>query len=289
MKVWEVLTLGWNWQPTVLVGCASLWLGYFASLGFKLVPRSFWFTGGVFLLGFALVSPLDEIGDGYLFSVHMAQHLLLLLVIPPLLLMGLPASLVKPLYGLKFLAGIERILSLPYVAWIAGVFTMWAWHWPALYQATLENEAVHIGEHLTFLISAVIFWWPLLNPVEEKRLSALASFFFLFGATVSSSILGIILTFSPAGLYPGYLNPFDRLGILSIIRTDWGLSPAVDQQIGGVMMWVLGGLSYLATMMAVIGRWFRNAEETQNIEYSLENSRFLSRNRLPSTAGPGED
>jgi putative membrane protein len=223
------------------------------------------------MLLIALVSPLHVLGEVYLFSAHMLQHLLLMLVVPPLLLLGLPAKSLRRLLGLPWMHRLERVLSWPLIAWFVGIGAMWVWHFPAFYQLTLENHDIHILEHLCFLVTSTIFWWPLLALPKERRLAPLPSLFYLFTAMASSIVLGIILTFASPGLYPAYLHPVDKLGILPILRNEWGLSLALDQKLGGLFMWVLAGLGYVSAALVVFVRWFSEMERKNRVEIAERN------------------
>jgi putative membrane protein len=200
-----------------------------------------------------LVSPIDTLGDVYLFSAHVLQHFLLALVIPALFVLGTPRSLAVAI------GRWDRIPAL--VAWSLGVGTMIAWHIPALFNAALANDALHIAQHLSFLATGTIFWWPVLHPVEKRRLTALGSIAYLFSACTFCSILGAALTFAPTGLYPAYLNPNDQLGILRLVRDTWGMDRKSDQQLGGMLMWVPGCLVYLTGILATAARWFHAQQE----------------------------
>jgi putative membrane protein len=267
MTTWQLLFSAWHWHPSVLLGCAALLAGYAAALRFRLPRAAWWYLAGVLVLLLALLSPLHTLGDGYLFSAHMLQHLLLVQGVPPLLLLGIPriarAQQPQAPYGpwLASFARVEQALGRPLVAWSIAIGTLWAWHVPALYNATLEHEAVHIFEHLCFLATATLFWWPIAGPLEERRLAPLVAALYLFAAMIASTVLGIILTFAPAGLYPAYLHPRDPLGILPLLRDGWGLSPAADQQLGGLLMWVPGNLVYLSALMAMLARWYAAPDE----------------------------
>jgi putative membrane protein len=224
-----------------VVGCAMLAIGYLMLVRKQRWNRAPFFLAGVLLLLLDLVSPIDTLADRYLFSAHIVQHFLLALVIPPLLLLGTPA------FELGVLNKLERAIGQPPVSWLLGVGTMLAWHIPALFNAALANDGLHILQHLSFLITGTIFWWPILAPVESKRLPALGAVAYLFSACVCCSLLGAFLTFAPAGLYPAYLNPPGRL---------WGLDPKSDQQLGGMLMWVPGCFVYLAGILSVVRRWY---------------------------------
>ena len=261
MTTWQLLSVTWSWDPSVWVGCAALIGVYLAAVRSYIDnKRAILFIAGVLIMWFALESPLDELGDTYLFSAHMAQHLLLILAVPPLLLMGLPRRLAVRILDWPPADRIEQILSRPLLAWLLGIGTVWIWHIPVLYNATLHDEYIHILEHTDFLVTSTILWWPVLSPVMERRLSPLSTIAYLFAAMAASSVLGIILTFTPPGLYD-YLHPVDTLGALPLIRQQWGLTPEVDQQIGGLLMWVPSGLVYLSGILSALGRWYSAPEE----------------------------
>ena len=260
MTGWQLFVSAWDWDPTVIAGCAVLLLAYFASLRFQFSKVAWYFVAGITVLLLALVSPLDTLGDSYLFSAHMLQHILLILIVPPLLLMGMPPELAQRILRHPFAGRVERVLSKPVLAWTLGIGTMWLWHWPPLYNAALANESIHIGEHLMFLVTATIFWWPVLSPIEESRLAPLGAVIYVFGGCVAHSVLAILLTFAPLGLYPAYLQPADTLNILPLLRGRWGLTPRDDQQWGGLLMWVPACLEYLGVMLATLTHWYRTPE-----------------------------
>jgi cytochrome c oxidase assembly factor CtaG len=186
---------------------------------------------------------------------------LLLLVVPPLLLMGIPDWLAQAILDRPLLARVERLLARPLLALFLYLATIWVWHLPALYDAAVLNEGIHILEHLLFLVTATIFWWPILAPVTACRMDPMLALFYLFAAGAANSVLGIILTFAPVDIYPIYLSPLDSLGALPLIRQQWGLTRAVDQQVGGLLMWVPGMLAYLFGAIAELARWYGTPEE----------------------------
>ena len=265
----RVLTSTWSLDPSVLVGCAALLVAYLLAAG-RLTARYVAFAWGVLILCLALISPIDTLGDRYLFSVHMAQHLLLMLLVPPLLLVGLEPEDVRALLHVPALDRAERLLSYPPLSWSLAVATLWIWHAPALYDLAVQYEGVHIVQHLTFLVTSTIFWWPIVVALpERRRLPHLTGVIYLLGASFSSAILGVIITFAPCGLYPAYLHPVDPAGLLPLIRNGWGLSPTTDQQLGGALMWVLGGLTYLLATVAVLARWYGEPEEDELPDLAL--------------------
>jgi cytochrome c oxidase assembly factor CtaG len=261
MTTWKLLAITWNWYPSVVIGCAVLLGGYLVLLRSRWTSRAWFFVAGVVVLLLALVSPLDGLGDTYLFSAHMAQHLLLLLAVPPLLILGTPRWVEEWIDHRPLLGRIERILSRPILAWAVGIGTEWIWHTPGLYNAALANENIHAVEHLSMLVAGTVYWWPFLRPIVEARLAPLVAVVYLFAGGAANSILGVILTYAPPGIYPSYVHPVDSLGALPLIRNQWGLSPELDQQFGGLEMWVLGMLVFLAAIVGALARWYSAPEE----------------------------
>ena len=162
--------------------------------------------------------------------------------------------------GLLF-ATFTGYFVIPHFGWrvmfaIAGVGAMIVWHVPVLFNAALASEGIHILQHLSFLVTGVIFWWPVLTPADDRSMAPLATISYLFGACLTCSLLGAALTFAHPGLYPAYLNPEDNLGILPLLRNQWGLDPKHDQQLGGLLMWVPGCFVYLTAILATVARWY---------------------------------
>ncbi len=278
-----ILTL-WSWEPSVLIGCAALVYGYLLLVQFRFeLGRTLLFGLGIFFLLVALVSPLHTLGDTYLFTAHMVQHLFLLQVVPPLLLLGLPVKPLRRLLRWRVANWVESVLGFPVVAWFCGIGVLWAWHLPFLYEATLHNHAIHIVEHLSFLVAATIFWWPVMSPLPERRFSHLFTILYLVAAALASSLLGVLLTFAPSILYPSYINPVDTYGLLPLLRGNWGFNPALDQQLGGIIMWVLGGVAYLAGVLTVLGRWY---SQTERDNYNKEVQTEDAVKAAPSGRGP---
>jgi cytochrome c oxidase assembly factor CtaG len=244
----------WDPDPSVLIGCAALVAAYWAAHRSDL-GRAGWFVAGVAVMLFALVSPLDVIGDDYLFSVHMMQHLLLVLITPPLLVSGISSRFARRLVECPPLGAVERFLGNAIVAWTIGIGVLAVWHAPRLFDAALNNEYVHILEHLCFMVSATIFWWPIFGPLPECRLSPLWTQLYLLGGAMANSLIGIWLTFAPAGIYTPYIHPDDSLHLAALLRSGWGMTPAVDQEVGGLLMWVGAGFVFIFVMAASIVRW----------------------------------
>ena len=224
------------------------------TLGQKLC---FWTASATLVL--ALISPLHPLGE-VLFSAHMGQHEILMLISAPLLVVSRP--LVAFVWGLPFearrVAGrwskagwfqrIWKTITAPVSAWCIHAIALWTWHIPALFDATVTNEWVHTAQHLSFFLSALLFWWSLFYP--QRQSSYGAGVLYVFTTAVHTSILGALLTFAGTPWYPAY-------GATPIA---WGLTPLEDQQIGGLIMWVPAGVVYLAAALYLFARWLRESD-----------------------------
>jgi cytochrome c oxidase assembly factor CtaG len=260
MTTWDLLLSTWDWEPSVAIGCAALAIAYLLLARPRQLLKTALFLSGVLILLIGLVSPIDTLGDRALLSAHVLQHFLLALIIPPLWLLGMPQKLAEAALRIRWVARAEHLFSRPAVSWPLGVVPMIGWHIPALFNAALGSEPLHIFQHLSFLVSGTIFWWPILGPLADRRPGPLASIAYLFSACTACSILGAALTFMPVGGYPSYAQAAGQDELLRLVRTGWGLDPKTDQQIGGLLMWVPGCLVYLTAILASVARWFAAAE-----------------------------
>lgn len=260
MTGWKLFISAWEWHPSVIAGCVLLLAVYFAVTRGRAKINALFFVAGVVAMFLALVSPLDTLGDDYLFSAHMLQHILLDMVAPPLFVLGVPAGLVQHMLRPSPVAAMERVLGHPVVAWCLGSGMLVIWHLPVLFNATLENETIHIFEHLTFLVTGTILWWPVFTRFDNRRLAPMTSAIYLLLASVPNGLLGIFLTFCRTPLYAAYFHPGDELGALSLIRDRWGLDLLTDQQLGGACMWVIGSMIYFWAILVMVARWYRQPE-----------------------------
>ncbi len=269
MTTGRLLLTAWDFDPSVYIGCALAIAVYFWKV--KAEPwRRISFVLGILVMFVALESPIDALGDSYLFSVHMAQHLILILIVPPLLLLGIPENTARAWQHSPLIARTEGVLGRPVVAWFACMGTMTAWHVPVLYNFALAHEGVHIFQHLTFLVTATMFWWPVMHPIPERRMETGPAIFYLFAAVAENSVLGIILTFMRVGHYPAYLHPDDDYpGTLDLIRDRWGVSAAYDQRLGGLLMWIPGCSIYFVAILALLARWYRQPERDADMSYPM--------------------
>jgi cytochrome c oxidase assembly factor CtaG len=194
------------------------------------------FGAGLLSVLLALETPLDVLSEA-LFAAHMVQHLLLMLVAAPLLALGAPR--VALAWGAPPTRLWRLVPSRPAVAFALHGLALWAWHVPMLYEAALANRAIHAAEHASFLATGALFWWTLFH--RGYGLGVL----YVFGMAVQSTILGALLTFARAPWYTSHLGS----------TAAWGLTPLEDQQLAGLIMWVPGGLIYLAAALTLFGLW----------------------------------
>lgn len=257
MTTAEFIRSGWSWGGATLPIAAAAFLAYLVL--YRGTRRWPWFAAALGVVVLTLTSPLNALADGYLFSAHMVQHILLLLVAPALLLLALPRTV--------SLALRPRWLGRPWVGWIAGVGTMWLWHAPSLCNAAVTSRPIHALQTCSLLLLGTLFWRQTLAPREAERLSPPVAVAYLGGACLACSVLGIVLTFSPVTVCSIYAAPVvDRLGLGSLIDSRWGLSPQRDQQIGGLLMWVPMCLIYLGAILAQVARWFAEAPRPSGVE-----------------------
>ena len=242
------MNLRWDLHPSVVIGLALLGGLYVFLGGLRTDRRRVVSFGASLLVIFAsLNGPLHDLSDNYLFSAHMGQHLLLTLLFPPLLLYGTPAWVVRSLLTPRWITAVARVLTRPVIA--AATFTapIVLWHVPVFYEAALRNHSLHILQHLVFLTTAVVMWWPVLSPVPElPRIPYPGQMLYLFLLGLPMSLTGALITLSDSVLYPFY-------GEAPRVWQDVGA--LADQQIGGLLMWVIGGLALWGAMTVVWFRW----------------------------------
>lgn len=245
--------VGWTWYPSIVIGF-SLWtlLYVWATLR-KKTPRAqliaFHFGTLVGLL--ALVSPLDELGDAYLFSAHMVQHLLLMFVAAPLWLIGTPGWLLNRILPGRFEKTINWLVN-PMVAFGIFVSVMWFWHIPVVYGMALENETIHIIEHLTFIGAALIGWWPVAGSGASRipKLAPPLRILFLFFLAIPCTGLAAILTFAHTPLYSVYVTA----------PHTFGLDALQDLHLGGLLMWLPTHMILLLAIGITFFKWFMDSD-----------------------------
>ena len=246
----------WSGDGTLRAGLLLLVGGYLLGIGplrerFRLGPpvsrgRIALYMSGVLLLFLALEGPLHELSDTYLFSAHMVQHMVVTLFAPPLLLLGTPGWLLRPIVLHRYVRPVFRALVHPLPAGILFNVVFTFYHWPAYYNPVSEDHNLHVASHIVFIALAVITWWPLLSPMAElPPLPYPLRMVYTFGQTLSGFLVGSFVTNAKTVLYPFY-EQAPRV---------WGISPLDDQQFGGLIMWVAGGFYYLLIFSAFFFTW----------------------------------
>jgi putative membrane protein len=260
--IWSV---PWSWEPAIVFPLAALLLVYSLGAIRRGRPRPLrWrhasFFAGWITLFLALTSPIHELGE-QLFSAHMLQHEILILISAPLISASHPGATLlwafAPRHRSEIGGWVQRIensrpaelLTAPLNAWILEAAALWLWHIPFLYQATLQSDWVHAAQHISFLATAVLFWSALYG-VGRSAMGYGAATLYVFGTAVHCSALGALLTFSQVLWYPAY----------AATTSGWGLTPLEDQQLGGAIMWVPSGVVFIAIAMALMGKWLGESD-----------------------------
>lgn len=209
------------------------------------------FSLGVLVIFLALQSPLHTLSERYLFSAHMTQHLLLTLVAPPLLLLGTPAWMVRRLLSPQPIWRAAFVLTRPAVAFILFNGILAIWHMPSLYDGALRYHDLHYLQHLMFFVTALLMWWPILSPTPDlPRLGYPGQMLYFALLSIAPTVVGAFITFAGTVLYPTYAQA-PRV---------WDISPLTDQQIGGLIMKVPGGLVFWIVLAVIFFRWFKQEE-----------------------------
>jgi putative membrane protein len=231
----QPLPLPWTIDLSIIAGLILAGFAYtYFGRGLPEPGRPWFFWAGLAVFAVALVSPVDYAADHYLLSVHMLQHILLTMVGPPLVLAGLPSAARRAL---------PRFLLNPWLTVTLFNVVLIGWHWPAFYDETLLNPNLHVLEHLMFMGTAVLFWWPIVGPAREgEGMSPLMKIGYLAFAGVPPTVVGMTMALAPSPLYSFY-NSAPRL-------ID-GVSAGLDQQIAGILMFGLGNLIYFVPISRI--------------------------------------
>lgn len=252
----------WVLDATVVVGVFALAAWYVwvtgplnrNSPGSEERPVSFGqraaFLTGCAVLLIALGPPLEDWAT-LLLSAHMIQHVLLTLVVPPLFLLGTPAWMLRPLLRWPWVARAGYLLTRPIVALFLTSFTFVIWHIPDFYNQALISEPLHVFQHLTYLVTATIGWWPILGMLPEwPRLHPLPMCLYLFAQTLAGGVVGAFITVGEVPMY----------GFYATVPRAWGVDLASDQQFGGLIMWLGVNAFYLALITIVFLTWATREE-----------------------------
>jgi putative membrane protein len=242
----------WYWDPMIMSGLVLGALLYIWAL--RRFPargrQAVFFWAGFGILIIALLSPLHT-GATYLFTLHMVQHMLLMLAAPPLLALGMPPGLLGWVYRHGRARRIYQAVWSPLPAFALYNGVLLVWHLPTAYDATLRSYWVHASEHLSFVAAGLVFWGVIVAP--SPRLGR-ASFGIRIAMVIGADIIGFVVSFALAfanrPLYPAY----------TIVPRLWGLSPLNDLRLGGAVMWVMGQMMYAAALLILL-YWMLRREE----------------------------
>ncbi len=287
--VTRAVLLSWNWRLAVIV--PLLILGTLYTVGWLRLRRRTaanrirpqrpshrhpvtepWrlvsYLTGLFIIGISLLSPIDALGQ-QLFFMHMIQHLLLVMIAPPLLLIANPLPVL--LWGLPTAwrrsagRGLSRLLHRDStfrrglraatgagVIWLLWTVALIGWHDPAMYNAALYSELVHDLEHLSFFLASMLFWWVATGagPRIHKQFGTMGRIIFVLAAIPSSMALGVVLAFANEAFYT-YYDAVPRL---------WGIDVVTDQRIGGVIMWIPGSMMFMVAALVLAAQYFGDEE-----------------------------
>jgi putative membrane protein len=238
------------------------------------------FASGLLIAFLALQSPIDRAGDDYLFSIHMVQHLLLMMLAPPPVLLGICGMRALPRNRFRAWRRVWWLLTRPWIALLLFNAVMLLWHVPALYDTTLRVEPLHVAEHLSFMAVGVLFWWPIIEPIRDQQttlVSPLEKIAVLVVSGIPPTVLGLIFALSRTPYYQFYVHA-PRL---------WGLSPVFDQQIGGVIMLGAGNIIYFVAIVTIFMRLLGNAaQDEEEAARRLGAARVVGRPETPAVSQP---
>jgi putative membrane protein len=258
----------WTIHWSTVIGIAALgglygWRvrreGILPSLGERVA-----FAGGLLTLFLTLNGPLHDLSDDYLFSAHMVQHLVLTMLVTPLLIAGTPPWMLRPALRARAVERLARRITTGPAAFTIFSVTILVWHLPPLYNLAMAHHNVHIAQHLCFLVASTIMWWPLMSRMPElPALPYPAQMLYTFLLTLPMTAVSIVITYASVILYPTYGEA----------PRQFGLSPLDDQQLGGLIMWIPGGIVFLIVLTVVFFRWAAAEADTPTTRASLRPSR----------------
>ena len=227
----------WSFDPSVWVGCALLLPAYLFLPGRRPDRRMVSWAAGVLLLFVALESAIDQVGDNYLFSVHMAQHLLLAMVAPPLLVFGLPWQTLRTWWRSPIGRALGRALS-PGPAGVAYVAILVGWHWPPIFEYALTDPLAHVAQHASFIAAGLLFWGAVRvqrSPAKRSRRRRPGFTYLMVCGAVPGLVVGLTLALLTTPAYSFYLHRSPLLGI----------SALGDQRLGGWLMFIFDAVLML--------------------------------------------
>lgn len=262
------VVLGWHFDPLIaggLLGSAVAWLLLVRRVrrlhpGHPVPPlRSAAFLGGLAAIAMALLSGIERY-DTTLFSMHMVQHLLLMLVAAPLIALAAPVTQllraaspgVRSSWLLPVLhSHVVAAVGHPVVGWLTFTLVVWLSHFSPLFELALEDRGVHDLEHGAYLASALLFWWPVVaaDPARRRLPHPVRALYLLLQLPVNS-FLGMAILFADAPLYAHYAT----------LGSPYGIRALADQQLAGGLMWLAGDVVFIGAILAVVAAWMRHEE-----------------------------
>jgi len=242
-------------HPSTVIGLAGLGALYHWRAGQRPADRAdtsptpgqrATFFSALALIFLSLNGWLHDLSDGYLFSAHMVQHLVLTLVAPPMLVLGTPGWMLRPALRWPVVGPLARWITTPSRCFAIFNVVLVVWHLPPMYELAMRHHPLHIVQHLCFMTAAVLMWWPVLSPLPElPRLSYPGQMLYLFLLSIPMSLVAVCIGYADHLLYPYYASA----------ARIWGITPMQDQMIGALIMWIPGGLFFFAIISVVFFRW----------------------------------
>jgi cytochrome c oxidase assembly factor CtaG len=234
------------------------------------------FLAGVLIISLSIALPVHFLGEHYLFSAHMVIHVLLLLVAAPLMVLSIPVNN-------RFQNGFKKLSVFfqkwPALCWFTGIGIMWCWHVPVVYRTLMQLHALqeinhtvnilNIAHVLSLWLAGIVFSWVVIGPYPQYRLPPLTGILYLTTACMGCSLLGLLITFAPDGLYTVSPAASCGPGIAKAITGEWAMAQTVDRQVAGLVMWVPGCFIYLTGVLFLLRQWLHEKDEHLAPDLSL--------------------
>ena len=269
-----LVIVGWQADPVLIGGLLALAFAYALAVGplrARLAPgsrfdrgKALWFGAAVVLFYLVEGSPLHDLAERYLLSAHMLQHLLLSYVVARMFIVGVPDWLWRSVLLNRVMAPVSRRLLRPTVTFVVFALFFAIWHVPVIYEGALMNPFVHHVEHVVFLITAIMLWWPILSPLPElPRAPHLVQMAYLFTIPIAQLPVFAAITFSPDVVYRAYeIAP----------RVYPWLSPLADQALAGAIMKVMGLAFFSVPFTRIFFDWYRRENRRQVMQVDMRRS-----------------
>ena len=254
----------WNFEPGLLTALTLLTVGYLLITGplarrWSLAPATLVernrFLLAMILMVVALISPIDTLSLVSL-SMHMVQHLILIIPVPILLIGSIPPSIGSVVLRNGSVLALAQAIFHPVAVLIISNAILVGWHVPANYDLAVRDQNVHVLEHVSFIVGALLAWWPVYSQQPElPRSTPGALMLFLFFMSIPPTIIGALLTFAGFVVYPAYEG----------VARPWGMTAQADQELAGLIMWLFGGLIYFAILTVIFFRWFNRPGDDSSV------------------------